>query len=112
MRMQSSLLLLCMSILCVSLVPAPPSRAAHMPNLPADLLYVTLGERGLSNQIMRVDALTLESSIFYVDPFNAVRPLSWSPDGNYLAFLRAPSALYRELCLLTREGASRIRMGI
>jgi len=89
--------------------PCIPSSSAQTGNaiLPTDLIITTLTEgTGLYTTLMRVDAQTLQLSSFYVDEGRHIQPISWSPDGELLAFLRAPSVgpdLY-ELCLLTREG--------
>ncbi len=75
--------------------------------LPTDLLF-TADTRGMPyyslNTLMRVDAQTLQTSSFYVADSDFIRPLSWSPSGELLAFLRWSSEDYLEICLLTREG--------
>ena len=75
--------------------------------LPADLIYATtITEAGEPHKaFVRVDAVTLQTSLFYVDDATSIRPLSWSPQLNYLAFLRYSSGgRYWEVCLLTRDG--------
>ncbi len=83
--------------------------------LPADLLFTSTksGDYGFwpqtpRNVIVRVDAFTLETTPFYVDEeASYVIPLSWSPQGDLLAFYRLVSQeddYIRQVCLLSRKG--------
>ena len=93
--------------------PAEAQRSA--PLLPADLLFTSTesGSYGFwpqtpRNVIVRVDAFTRDATPFYTDEqASYVIPLSWSPQGDLLAFYRLipqEDNYIRQLCLLSREG--------
>ena len=85
--------------------------------LPADLLF-TIPHPSENNswteaddRLMRVDAQTGQIRPFYIEqaPVGQLWALSWSPQGDRLAFLRTypdPEARFfpRELCILDRDG--------
>ncbi|HML23380.1 MAG TPA: hypothetical protein PKD09_17120 [Aggregatilinea sp.] len=102
-------------IVLVSLffAPAAAAQKGSSQHLPADLLYVGVGDvEGTDtrspNVLMRLDAKTLTSSVFYYDPslWLGLVPLAWSPNGSYLAVLQEHHGdETMDLCLITRAGA-------
>jgi hypothetical protein len=111
------LLLLCGFVL-VSLrqVSLPSAAQEDSTSLPSDLIFTVPESPGLPwrdqplNQLVRVDAETLEISPFYTDDVAVeVRALDWSPQGDKLAIYRKlPStdghAFPRELCIVDAKG--------
>ncbi|HML23381.1 MAG TPA: hypothetical protein PKD09_17125 [Aggregatilinea sp.] len=100
-------------IVLVSLFVVPTAAAQEGPSqhLPADLLYVTLGDvEGADyqrpNTLMRLDAETLTPSVFYYDASveMALIPVSWSPSGTYLTVIRDNGDEVIDLCLITYGG--------
>jgi len=106
MRTSFALLALLLSLSLSSLPMWAQAQTPETP-LPTDLIYVTKGEDtdfSLS-AFVRVNATTLETSLFYIDKTHSLRPLGWSPQENYFAFLRSSElSHYWEVCLLTHEG--------
>ncbi len=98
-------------ILCVLLITSHPLARAQesTPSLPADLILTTGGSFHFDNQLIWVNAQTLEAELFY-DDNNAdqVVALEWSPQGDLLIIHRtylvidAPDE--HDLCTITREG--------
>jgi hypothetical protein len=82
--------------------------------LPNDLLY-SIGSAGnealLFNSFAWTDAQTLQSTEFFTDETSEaseMRALSWSPNGNYLAFIKHGGGFTVEVCILTRSGILRL----
>jgi len=96
-------------LLSITLVPGRPlPHAQDTPLLPADIVFVSASESQVhSTRLMRIDATTLEPSIFYQDDTAAYLQLAgWSPSGQYLAVLRQPKRDYDvvDICFLRRDG--------
>jgi hypothetical protein len=96
-------------LLFVSFVVLPGSIFAQPPEpqLPEDLLFSTgTAEKSYRfyNAFAWVDAQTLQATPFYTDETiqaTYMTPISWSPDGHYLAYLRLDDW---DVCILTRAG--------
>jgi Tol biopolymer transport system component len=95
-------------LLSLLFVPTAAAQKGSSQRLPADLLYVTLGDlEGTDyqrpNTLMRLNAETLTSSVFYYDPSVWIQliPVAWSPNGMYLAVIRDSGGDALDLCLVT-----------
>ena len=96
-------------IFSVALVPCqPPTRAQDARELPADIVFTSVDEsQATFSRLIRIDATTLEPSIFYQDDTAAYLQLAgWSPSGQYLAVLRRPKRDYdvMDICFLRQDG--------
>ncbi len=83
------------------------SAAQSEQRLPTDLLFVVdVGDKSYSffHTLVRIDHNTLQVSPFYIDDTFSIRPLSWSPQGRFLAILRRSQAEQLEVCILDRDG--------
>ncbi len=98
-------ILVCLFLLGLFL-PAT-SAAQSEQRLPTDLLFlVDVGDKTYAffHTLVRVDHSTLQVSPFYIDVSFSIRPLSWSPQGRFLAILRRRNAEQLEICILDRDG--------
>jgi hypothetical protein len=86
----------------------PGATSAQSLRLPTDLLFSTgtaADDYLFFHAFARVDADTLKTDYFYIDDTaraTYMRPVSWSPSGQYLAFLTLADW---SVCVLTRSGA-------
>ena len=84
----------------------PLTRAQDARELPADIVF-TSRDDDLRSRLMRINAATLELSIFYQDDTaDYLQPVGWSPSGQYLVVVRYPKRDYEviDLCFVQTNG--------
>lgn len=99
---------LALACLVVSVISPLRATTQEQLELPADIVFASASEsEAISSRLMRIDATTLEPSVFYQDETAAYLQLAgWSPSGRYLAVLRRPKRDYDvvDICFLRRDG--------